>query len=341
MNPQSPASLVREFDPNRDYPSLSALYAAVETADHLGSDPSETALRAASPERRRWVAESSHKPGNFLAHAWLQPQSPTRGYFFTAVHPDWRRRRLGSALFACCLDCARELGVKELAAYLRADQIDAGAFLQYCGFQVMGTNRFMKASASLTQEAPHWPEGFTIRSLAETGDLDILVRAHNLCYASHWGHYENSTTLTVEKLQEFMKEYPDSFIPEGIFLLFAPNGEIAGLTYGRLSADNGSQNPKTRIVDSPGVAPEFSHLDLHRPLTQLTLQWLRMQGDGPIELHCFGEDEETAAVYTSLGFTLGPQDTWMESMRSLDLLPENWLEEKHWSQQSDHTGVIT
>jgi GNAT superfamily N-acetyltransferase len=97
--------------------------------------------------------------------------------------------------------------------------------------------------------------------------------------------------------------------------LFAPDGEIAGLTYGRLSADRGPGLPKTRIVDSPGTAPAYRLAGLIRPLTLLTLQWLRTQGEGPLELHCFGEPEDVVEIYADLGFRLAPADHWVEYVR--------------------------
>ncbi len=315
QNPAVPAYQIHSLDPDHDYPALSVLCTEIEAADQLGLATSEASLKAAGPERRRWVAECTDAPGQFLAHGWLQPQSPSRWYVFVAVHPKLRRQGLGSDMFGHLLGYGKEMNAQELAASIRSDFLPGAAFLQHHGFRAMGHSRFMKATPALQQDPPLWPAGFTVRSLAELQDLQVLVDAHNLCYASHWGHYENSTKLTVDKLQEWMQEYPDGFIPEGIFILFSPDGEIAGVTYGRLAAGNDTGSPKTRIVDSPGVTPAFRQLDLLRPLTLLTLEWLRNQGDGPIELQCWGEEEETIEIYKSLGFTLAPQDDWIEYLR--------------------------
>ncbi len=303
-----PASLIRDLNAESDYPALSELYAAIEAADRVGAETSEEALRAAGPGRRRWVAEEAGVSGRLIGHGWLQAQSERRWYCTAAVRPERRRQGLGSALLNEGMRKARGLGAVELAAFLSADNQAGQAFLEKHGFRLMGHNRYMKAGPDYCREAPAWPEGFTLRSFAEIGDLKVLADAHNRCYAEHWGHYENGAVLTVEKLDEWMREYPEGFIPEGIFILFDPAGEIAGVSYGRF----GAGEPKTRIVDSPGAAPKYRPLQLVRPLALQTMQWLQTQGEGPLELHCFGEEQETVEIYQGLGFRLAPQDDWLE-----------------------------
>jgi ribosomal protein S18 acetylase RimI-like enzyme len=217
-------------------------------------------------------------------------------------------------MFSYGITLAKKVGASQLVTCVRSDQQAEVLFLEKRGFQQMGYDRFLKATPNLSHEEPVWPEGFTIRSMAEINDLEVLMKAHNLCYARHWGHYENSTILTVEKVREWMDKNPQGFIHEGIFILFSPTNEIAGVVYGRFA---GSGEKRTLIVDSPGVAPEYQHLDLLRPLTLQALQWLRYQGSEPIELHCWGENEETIAVYTKLGFSITPEDIWIEYMRPI------------------------
>ena len=46
---------------------------------------------------------------------------------------------------------------------------------------------------------------------------------------------------------------------------------------------------------------------LQRPLTLTTMRWLRQNvGAGPMELWSYGDQEETVAIYTKLGFVLTP-----------------------------------
>lgn len=102
-----------------------------------------------------------------------------------------------------------------------------------------------------------------------------------------------------------MNEYLDYFIPEGTFIVFAPDGSLAGLCHGRLERENLQTIREPRkIVDSPGVVPEHRHLRLQRPLTLTTMHWLRQYGEGPIELDTFGDEEVTAEIYYEIGFTL-------------------------------------
>ncbi len=105
-----------------------------------------------------------------------------------------------------------------------------------------------------------------------------------------------------------MAEEPDSFILGGIFFLFAPNGNLAGLSYGRI-AEGGQR----RAVDSPSCTSEYRHLRLEKPLTQVAAKWLRKEfGPGPLALDCWGEAEENINLYCSIGFILDEKDHNLE-----------------------------
>ncbi|MCB0099012.1 MAG: hypothetical protein KDE46_24935 [Caldilineaceae bacterium] len=107
-----------------------------------------------------------------------------------------------------------------------------------------------------------------------------------------------------------MRDSPKFYNPDAIFIVFAPDGDVAGVCYGRAFGheqnDPSNGRPK-KVVDSPGVVPELRHLGLQRPLTLTTMRWLRQNvGAGPMELWSYGDQEETVAIYTKLGFVLTP-----------------------------------
>ncbi|MCB0087265.1 MAG: hypothetical protein KDE54_05075 [Caldilineaceae bacterium] len=107
-----------------------------------------------------------------------------------------------------------------------------------------------------------------------------------------------------------MRDSPKFYNPDAIFIVFAPDGDVAGVCYGRAFGheqnDPSNGRPK-KVVDSPAVVPELRHLGLQRPLTLTTMRWLRQNvGAGPMELWSYGDQEETVAIYTKLGFVLTP-----------------------------------
>ncbi len=293
--------LIRDFNPHTDYPPLAALYASIEALDQTGIvDTSEDAIRQETVDQR-WIMET---PEGFIAYGDIVAQSPTRFFMNVAVLPQMRRQGVGSTLLKHGLDFARLKGAKQVVIVLPASNIRAAVFLRSRGFEVKGHNRVMSLAAQPSVPI-EWPEGFTVQSMAEIVDWAVMADASNLCYSDHWGHYENSEVLTAEKLKEWADQYADSLmIPAGISIVFTPDKRIAGLSSGRLLDER-----QRKVVDAPGVAPEFRHLALRRPLILHTLAWL---GTAPYELHTFGDTDEETQVALDLGFLLEDRNDWVE-----------------------------
>jgi len=302
---------VRDFRPDYDFPHLASLCVAIENADQTGVENSEAALKA-EHWKKRWILEASDTPDTIIGHGWVFEQSLVRTLLSVAIHPAWRRRGYGSTLLTHILTQAKKQGAKQYVCPIQHSNLGADKFLHRHGFTAVGHNRFFAVPAELALAEPSWPEGYTVRSYAEIQDLARLAEAHNRCYADMWGHFENTETITEERLAEWMKGYPDSFIPAGIFITFTSADEVAGLCYGRLVTDP-SNGEEKGVIDSPGVVPEYRHLELQRPLILITMNWLRSVGVGAIELHTFGDFEAAVTIYQQLGFEL--KDHWIEYLK--------------------------
>ena len=71
------------------------------------------------------------------------------------------------------------------------------------------------------------------------------------------------------------------------------------------STDIAEGDPKpVGLMDGPGITAAYDDRGLQKPLTQTVMQWLRAQGQGPLELHSFGDSAATVTLYRDLGFTL-------------------------------------
>ncbi|MEM7029211.1 MAG: GNAT family N-acetyltransferase [Chloroflexota bacterium] len=264
-----------------------------------------------APGKDRWIVEDPENMGQFIAHAWIARQTKERVYTHIAVRPKWRRKGIGSRLLTYLKDRAREMEAINLMGGGSIDETEALAFLKHHGFEPMGSNRTFIAPEDVAIPDPVWPENYTVRTYAETQDLSQLVTVQNLSYHDMWGHWENTPgAVTKETLGEAMQKFPDSFIPTGIFIAFDPDDRLAGLCYGRIRKQSDGYR---KIVDSPGVVPEYRHLQLQRPLTLVTMRWLRDNyGAGPIELETYGEHDAALPIYDELGFTLEPSNHWVE-----------------------------
>lgn len=315
---------IRLFDQDEDLLKLLHLRIEIEATDQAGNDTSEAAVRASlnwpghDPTRDRWVIEAPGNPEILIGYAWVRAQSRERTILYVAIHPDWRRRRLGSVLLDHALLRAREHGATHATTAAEVRNRVANIFLCHHDFQRVGNNRFFYAPADIPLAEPSWPAGYAMRSYAEVQDLSALVEVFNRSYSDMWGHRENAKgAMNEEYLAEAMETYPEWYIPEGIFIAFAPDGGIAGVCKALLHAKTEEQSKESRkIVDSPGVVPEHRSQKLQHPLTLTAMHWLRTHGPGPIELHTYGDKEETVEIYRELGFVL--EEHYKEYRRDLN-----------------------
>ena len=82
---------------------------------------------------------------------------------------------------------------------------------------------------------PDWPAGYTVRTFAEVQDLSLLAEVCNRCYRDMWGHAENVPGAVDEaRLAEGMRNSPEHYNPASIFMAFAPDGDVAGVCFGRI-----------------------------------------------------------------------------------------------------------
>ena len=133
-----------------------------------------------------------------------------------------------------------------------------------------------------------------------------------------WGHRENTKgAMNEDYLAEAMQKYPEWYVPEGLFIAFASDGDVAGVCKAVFGAEVKGQGKECRkIVDSPGVVLEHRKYELQRPLTLIAMHWLRAHGSGPIELHSYGDKEETVEIYREFGFIL--EEHYIEYRRDLN-----------------------
>lgn len=316
--------VIRLFKQDKDLPGLIHLRVEIEASDQAGNDTSEAAALATlnwpghDPTQDRWVVETLDNPDQLIGYAWVRAQSEERTIIYVAIHPDWRRRGLGSALLDRALTRAHEHGATHVTAAADVKNRKADAFLRHNGFWPVGNNRLFCAPAGIPLTEPSWPAGYTVRSYAKVQDLSTLVEVFNRSYGDMWGHRENTKgAMNEEYLAESMEKYPEWYIPEGLFIAFAPDGGVAGVCKALLNNETKGQSEEPRkIVDSPGVVPEHRGQKLQHPLTLTAMHWLRIHGPGPIELHTYGDKEETVEIYRELGFVL--EEHYKEYRRDLN-----------------------
>lgn len=287
--------VIRPYVPAADLLRLLRLLTSVEAADQDGEDITEAFLREQltwrnhNPELDCCVVEEPGKPDSLIGYASVSGRAGTRCTLYVAVHPEWRRQRLGSALLARALHRAGETGAIETTVYAGARNEAANAFLRYHGYQPAGDAWTMHMPADAQPVEPVWPAGYSVRSFADVQDFTLLTEVLNQGYGDMWGHAQNREPTTAESLVEIV---PTRWPPEGIFIAFAPGGEVAGVCLGIPGKSHDDrESAVVDILEGPGVAPEYCHLELQRPLVLTVMHWLRSQERREIQLLSYGDKE--------------------------------------------------
>jgi len=292
----------RRFDTLRDFAALVILLQTVEQADQDGEDVSEAALREQltwpghDPALDRWVVLSS--AGNaFIGYgAIFQSPNDEHADLYIAVHPQWRQQGIGSTLLGHLLERVREKGAQDVRSYAAVQHQGARAFLRAHDFDSVATYTRLVVAGTRSFPKAEVPPGFVMRRYDQVQQLDLLVEAMNRSYEGLWGHRHVSR-------EEWVQWFPQ-IRQEGIFLLFAPGGAVAGIGRAEMSEHLTTlRGVPTGLVDAPGVVIAYREAGLYVPLLLTALQSLLPQAPSRIELESWGDAAATLALYRELGFT--------------------------------------
>lgn len=307
--PESVGPLIyRRFDVQGDLVALAHLLQEVEQVDHIGEQVTEASLHeqltwsGQDPARNNWVValpESTSLVGyGVLQKAATDPNAD----LYVAVHPSWRRQGIGKQLFAHLLERASELDVRALRAYVPVQNKVADLFVCAQGFEPVSTFTRLNLTEMPTFPAPALPQGFTTRSYDQLERVDLYTEALNRGYEGYWGHLQS----TPEEVAHFLPHLNHA----GIFLLFAPDGTIAGTCRAELSEQlTQERGTPTALIDAPGIVARYREVGLALPLLLTVIHWLLPQHPQTLELEAWGEAPGTLALYHALGFTATKEET--------------------------------
>lgn len=295
---------IRPFSPSSDISALLRLRAEAEAVDQEGNVIDEEALRAQlrlpghDPKLDRWVIPDPQDPAALIGSAlvWLPPDTTTVKLNLL-IHPNWRRRGLGSQLFAQAVDRSRALGGQYLQAYVNTKNSAPEAFLGKQGFEHEGAYHEMRQIMPSRLPTPVWPYGYQLRTYAEVQDLSALTYAMNVCYDGLWGHQE----VREEQMASWLPE----FNQDGLFLVYSPSGKLVGISRVELSAERSAHNAApTGYIDAPGLHHHHRRMDLYRALLLTGIHWLQIQGQQIVEMESWGDKQEILNLYRDMGFEI-------------------------------------
>ncbi|MGI8587044.1 MAG: GNAT family N-acetyltransferase [Chloroflexia bacterium] len=303
--------VIRRLDFEKDVPRLVTLINEVEDVDRVDQRITEAELREAlawpegDPLLDRWVVEEPGNPDRLIAQGNTGKSSTAESARVgVKVHPNWRRRGLGSQLLSRAIERGREKGATYVTAGADKRQIAGHPFLRRHGFRADEGLIYMRADAETQLAEPQPPEGYTIRPYSEVDSIPPLMTALNRGFSDH---YENHDATEQEIAHWLSSEHTR---PDGIFLAYGPEGDAAGVCWADISPDrNAKRGEPIGYIDALAVVPEHRRRGLARALLLLGMRWLRANGQGAVELDAWGHNDRALPLYYNVGFKVTQEGT--------------------------------
>ena len=295
---------IRHYVPEKDLVPLSRMLTEIESIDRDGEDTSEEYLRASlswrnyRPDRDVWVAESE---GKLVGHGVALEQPSGQCTLYVVVHPEQRRKGLGSQLIELTLNRAQEVGSKKILVYANEHNRASNLFLTHHKFQPVGSSGSLKLKAEAEIPPAEFPAGFTLKRYSQVNDPLILLKALNECYLGMWGHQHDDNPTEEERKSPRFLHYYDS---EDILLLFDEQNSIFGICSLKSQGKQEGDGQISDLLDGPGIIQEFREQGYQRSLVLAGIAHLRKKGPRPITLEFWGDNENALSIYRSIGFEM-------------------------------------
>jgi len=283
----SPISL-RPARGEADYDTFVAISSAGNAADGIEERASREAIAnwlgsrrpTFDPERDVVVAEIGGRPVGYGFTSWVDTTDGRRDYLTRGhVHPDWRRRGVGTAILRHNEERLRELSAshdtdreRAYMAFAPERRIGAVALAEGSGYQAVRYFFDMVRPTLDDVEAPGLPDGLELRPIVGRDGLRRVFDADAEAFADHWGGFDASD----ESFEQWIRD-PD-LDPE--LILAAWDGDqIAGVVVNTINEHENRELGWARgLLDSVFVRRPWRGRGLASALVARSLVLLRERG---------------------------------------------------------------
>ena len=297
--------VLREFRGEVDLDALIELLQAVADQDKDGMEVSIEELRfewiSVEPgwirDLRVWEAKSRFVASVGALHSVEDERR--RIYLWHDVHPDWREPAFvdETTRVACDVSSMLVNGSGAMRSVTGAHQEWKRASLERAGFAHIRNFNRMSAPIAEGTARPVLPDGFEIRPLDPSTEIDGWVAAANAGFADHFEHHQ----MTADEKRHRMTQ--DGYLPEIDLVLVDEVDRIVGI--GTNSTETLANGDKRGWVHLLALLPEYRGRGLGRALLLYSMAGLRDAGYDRAYLGVDSGNESGALkLYTSVGFQL-------------------------------------
>ncbi len=255
------------------------------------------------PEQDLFVAEVS---GNIVGYLDITPELGIGRVILDCwVHPQHRRKGLGTQLFGYATHRAKELGTKVAHVNIIEGNTVAKSVLPRLGFKFV--RRFVHLRLDMARlgwrDANQAPLQY--RHL-QRGEEDKLAQIQNRSFADTWGYNPNT-------VEEIVHRTNLSHSSPGDVLLAYDGDRVIGYCWTRITSEAASGKREGQIF-MLGVNPDYQGRGVGKTVLLAGLSYLENKGFETAGLTVDSKNKIARALYRSVGFKVRASSLWYEKV---------------------------
>jgi mycothiol synthase len=205
-----------------------------------------------------WLVYQPEGEG-LVAYAAIEPRGDEEFRGQVSVHPDWRRRGIGSALAHQMEAAIRERLAADAAepapilGFVKGDSAPERQWAEGLGYE--WSRRFwrMRIDMDATPPEPNWPDGIAVRDFVPGQDDRAMYEAQEAAFVDHWGH-------VARPFDDFVKRLERSDFDPGLWHLAMDGDRIVG------TASNATLPDDVGWVSGLGTVPSHRRRGIARAI---------------------------------------------------------------------------